>query len=130
MKINRKLIENIIRESLSNLMEEEFTEDFDNVAKEYANKHVKEYGTYDIIQVPEYCLPYLVNGDMEEYSDAELDMMQRAEEKYSGKLINGLSLGDVCIPEDDVYPSFCSGRDDILNTKGIDCYTFFIPLIS
>ena len=99
-----------------------------NIVKETLNRVLKEsYDSYTEVTVPDYCLPYLVNGDMDSYDEEELQAMQEFEQEWQGKLANGLNIGDVCIPLDGREPSFRSSND-IFGNLGCDCYRFLVPL--
>jgi hypothetical protein len=96
---------------------------YQNVPDEFVEK-VGENG-YDVL-VPDWCLPYLVNGDRENYEDDEIAAMDAFVEKYNGKLAHGLNAGDACMPMDGEEPSFYT-HNDITGNEGCDCYRVFLP---
>ncbi|MBP5724290.1 MAG: hypothetical protein J6X18_12060, partial [Bacteroidales bacterium] len=96
---------------------------YQNVPDEFVEKH-GENG-WDVL-VPEHCLMYLVNGDLEGYTDEEMKQMQAFEDEFDGKLIGGLRVGDCCVPMDGEEPGFYS-HNDVYGNIGCDCYRFFIP---
>lgn len=97
---------------------------YQNVPDEFVES-LGENG-YEVI-VPDYCLPYLVNGDMEGYEEDEIQEMQEFEKRFQGKLKNGLNAGDCCIPRDGESPSLY-GRNDVFHgDMGSECYRFFLP---
>lgn len=86
---------------------------YQNVPDEFVEK-LGENG-YEVI-VPDYCLPYLVNGDTEGYSEEDLKDMQEFERRFQGKLAHGLTVGDCCIPRDGEEPTLYS-REDVFKGK-------------
>jgi hypothetical protein len=96
---------------------------YQNVPDDFVEK-VGENG-YDVL-VPDWCLPYLVNGDRENYEDDEIAAMDAFVEKYNGKLAHGLNAGDACMPMDGEEPSFYT-HNDITGNEGCDCYRVFLP---
>ncbi|MBP5722761.1 MAG: hypothetical protein J6X18_04190 [Bacteroidales bacterium] len=98
---------------------------YQNVPDEFVEK-LGENG-YEVI-VPDYCLPYLVNGDLEGYTDEEIQDMQNFEKRFQGKLAYGLNVGDCCVPRDGEEPTLY-GREDVFKGKdmGAECYRFFLP---
>lgn len=96
---------------------------YQNVPDDFVEK-VGENG-YDVL-VPDWCLPYLVNGDRENYEDDEIAAMDAFVEKYNGKLAYGLNAGDACMPMDGEEPSFYT-HNDITGNEGCDCYRVFLP---
>lgn len=96
---------------------------YQNVPDEFVEK-VGENG-YEVL-VPDWCLPYLINGDRENYEDDEIAAMDAFVEKYNGKLAHGLNAGDACMPMDGEEPSFYT-HNDITGNEGCDCYRVFLP---
>ena len=96
---------------------------YQNVDDDFVEK-VGENG-YDVL-VPDWCLPYLVNGDRENYEDDEIAAMDAFVEKYNGKLAHNLYVGDACMPMDGEEPSFYT-HNDITGNEGCDCYRVFLP---
>ena len=121
MKISEKQLSSIVRESVYRILNEH---QFDNVKDDSI---VDKYENYDVVNVPDWCLPYLVNGETYGYTEEELTAMQRFEQRFEGKIINGMNVGDLCVPEDDAEPSF-TRSNDVMGKLGDFCYTFFIPL--
>ena len=97
---------------------------YQNVPDEFVES-LGENG-YEVI-VPDYCLPYLVNGDMEGYEEDEIQEMQEFEKRFQGKLKNGLTAGDCCIPRDGESPSLYGRNDVFKGDMGSECYRFFLP---
>ena len=130
IKLNESQLRNIIKESIKKVLKETFDElDSDyNVFDNVYNDFVKTLnGNYIEVNVPDYCLPYLVNGDTESYTDEEIEAMDAFQEEYTGKLKNGLNVGDCCIPLDGQEPHF-ERRPDITSFGACDCYRFCLPL--
>lgn len=96
---------------------------YQNVPDEFVEE-VDENG-YDVL-VPDWCLPYLLNGDRDIYEDDEIAAMDAFVEKYNGKLAHGLNAGDACMPMDGEEPSFYT-HNDITGNEGCDCYRVFLP---
>ena len=120
-----KRIRNIVKETLNRVLKESYDSyEYDNVE----DSDIERFNdNYTEVTVPDYCLPYLVNGDMDNYDEEELEAMQEFEQEWQGKLANGLNIGDVCIPLDGREPSFRSSND-IFGNIGSDCYRFLVPL--
>lgn len=96
---------------------------YQNVPDEFVEK-VGENG-YEVL-VPDWCLPYLVNGDRDNYEDDEIAAMDAFVEEYNGKLAHNLYVGDACMPMDGEEPSFYT-HNDITGNEGCDCYRVFLP---
>lgn len=96
---------------------------YQNVSDDFVEK-VGENG-YDVL-VPDWCLPYLINGDRDVYEDDEIAAMDAFVEKYNGKLAHNLYVGDACMPMDGEEPSFYT-HNDITGNEGCDCYRVFLP---
>lgn len=96
---------------------------YQNVPDEFVEK-ISENG-YDVL-VPDWCLPYLINGDRDNYEDDEIAAMDAFVEKYNGKLAHNLYVGDACMPMDGEEPSFYT-HNDITGNEGCDCYRVFLP---
>ena len=79
------------------------------------------------VWVPDYCLPYLVNGDMDIYDEDEIAEMQAFEKRFEGKLLKGMNAGDFCIPKDGESPSLVGKNDVFPKDMGAECYKFFLP---
>ena len=71
MKISEKQLRSIVRESVYRILNEH---QFDNVKDDSI---VDKYENYDVVNVPDWCLPYLVNGETYGYTEEELTAMQR-----------------------------------------------------
>lgn len=97
---------------------------YQNVDDEFVEK-CGENG-YEVL-VPDYCLPYLVNGDMDVYDEDEIAEMQAFEKQFDGKLINGMNAGDFCIPMDGEEPALVGKNDVFPKDMGAECYKFFLP---
>jgi hypothetical protein len=98
--------------------------EYDNVE----NSDIENFNdNYTEVIVPDYCLPYLVNGDMDIYNDEEIQAMQEFEDEWQGKLANGLNIGDICIPLDGRDPYF-THSNDVFGNLGCECYRFLVPL--
>lgn len=95
---------------------------YDNVTE----AELSRFADYYQVTVPESCIPYLVNGDTEGYSEEEIARMDEFTEKYSGKLSGGLLPGDCCVPREDASPSF-TPYNDIYGWQGADTYRFALP---
>ena len=106
-----------------NIFGEADDDGFDNMEADDV-KRLK--GNYYEVAVPEYCLPYLVNGDTDNYTDEEIEAMKAFENEFNGKLANGLTVGDCCIPLDGASPSFCY-RNDVTKSD-CNCYIFCLPM--
>jgi hypothetical protein len=123
--IIRKSVKRIISESggrLNESMLKDYNE-FDNVPDDFVESLD---GQYYEVTVPDWCLPYLVNGDEEGYTEEEIAMMDNFIDSFDGKLWYGLNVGDACIPMDGVSPSFCSRND--VGGDACDCYRFCLPM--
>lgn len=125
VKLNEAQLKKIVAESVKRTLKElHDTPLYDNVD----NSDIAKFGNnYIELKVPDFCLPYLVNGDTEGYSEQEIEQMVELERKFNGKLLNGLHIGDICIPLDGRQPSF-SRYNDVLNCGGSMIYTFLVPL--
>lgn len=127
IRLNEEQLRSIVAESVKRVLREMSWEDspeFDNVE----NSDIPRYnGNYTEVIVPSHCLSYLVNGDMSGYEDNEIRAMQAFENKWQGKLANGLNIGDICVPLDGREPSF-SPNNDVYGREGADCYKFLVPL--
>lgn len=97
---------------------------YQNVDDDFVEK-VGENG-YEV-WVPDYCLPYLVNGDMDVYDEDEIAEMQAFEKQFDGKLLNGMNAGDFCIPMDGEEPALVGKNDVFPKDMGAECYKFFLP---
>ena len=97
--------------------------EFDNVPDDFVESLD---GQYYEVTVPDWCLPYLVNGDEEGYTEEEIGMMDNFINSFNGKLWYGLNVGDACVPMDGVSPSFCSSND--VGGDACDCYRFCLPM--
>jgi hypothetical protein len=97
----------------------------DNMDPESAMKFMQ--GNYDIVKVPVYYINYLVNGDVGDLSDEEVAAIDEFQDRFDGKVINGLNVCDVCTPTDEAQPSFYASND-VDGNMGADCYRFLIPL--
>lgn len=97
---------------------------YQNVDDDFVEK-VGENG-YEV-WVPDYCLPYLVNGDMDVYDEDEIAEMQAFEKQFDGKLLNGMNACDFCIPMDGEEPALVGKNDVFPKDMGAECYKFFLP---
>lgn len=125
IKLTESDLHDIIKESVKNILKENYdVPEFDNVD----NSDIEGFnGNYTEVTVPDYCLPYLVNGTTENYDDEELNAMQEFESKWNGKLANGLNIGDVCVPLEGRDPSF-THSNDVFGNISDNCYRFLVPL--
>lgn len=117
--LNENDLKNLIRETISEMGE---VNEFDNVPNDFVEKL---NGQYYEVYVPDWCLPYLVNGTTENYTDEEIEMMQQFEREYNGKLWHGLQVGDACVPMDGASPNFY-GKNDV-GGGAAECYKFCLP---
>lgn len=76
------------------------------------------------VRVPSWCLPYLVNGKTEGYSNEEIKKMDSFVSRFEGELANGLNAGDYCVPMDGQEPSFSWWND--VDEYGAECFYFFL----
>ena len=131
--LNEDKLKGIIRESVKRIISEiggrlnesmlkDYNE-FDNVPDDFVESLD---GQYYEVTVPDWCLPYLVNGDEEGYTEEEIGMMNNFIDSFNGKLWYGLNVGDACVPMDGVSPSFCSSND--VGGDACDCYRFCLPM--
>ena len=125
IRLTESKLNRIIKESVKKILKEHYdVPEFDNVD----NSDIEGFnGNYLEVTVPDYCLPYLVNGDTEGYDEDELNAMQKFESKWNGKLANGLNIGDVCVPLEGRDPSF-THSNDIFGKISCVCYRFLVPL--
>ncbi len=131
--LNEDKLKGIIKESVKRIISEsggmlnesmlkDYNE-FDNVPDDFVESLD---GQYYEVTVPDWCLPYLVNGDEEGYTEEEIRMMDNFIDSFNGKLWYGLNAGDACVPMDGVSPSFCSRND--VGGGACDCYRFCLPM--
>lgn len=122
IRLRESDLHRIIKESVRKILSEQY--EYDNID----DTDIEQFNdNYTEVTVPDFCLPYLVNGDTEGYDDEELEAMQNFEKEWQGKLANGLNIGDICIPQDGKSPSFRS-YNDVFGNIGCDCYRFLVPL--
>ena len=121
MRITEGQIKQIIKECVYKILNEH---QFDNVENDNI---ANNYENYDVVYVPDWCLDYLVNGETQGYTEEELMAMQNFENKFAGKIVNGLNIGDICVPLDGAEPSF-ERENSVTGREGSMCYTFFVPL--
>lgn len=125
IRLTESELKHIISESTKKIVNEErnsYGHEFDNVSDDFVESL---NGNYYDVYVPDWCLGYLVNGDLEGYDENEIAMMQNFEREFEGKLRGGLRVGDCCIPMDDASPSF--QRDNSVGGLACDCYHFCLP---
>ena len=122
IRLTESDLHQIVKESVKTLLKEDY--EYDNVE----DSDIERFnGNYTEVTVPDYCLPYLVNGDMDIYNDDEVEAMKEFEREWNGKLANGLNIGDVCVPLEEREPSFMPSND-VFGYVGCDCYRFLVPL--
>lgn len=94
-----------------------------NVENDFVGK-LKDW--YEV-KVPEWCLPYFANGELEGYTEEEIRQMDKFNEKYKGKLLGGMNAEDCCIPLEGESPDFTT-ENDITGKEGSDTYKFCLPI--
>lgn len=110
-------MKNIISEAVCDQTE------FANVDNDFVQKLNGNY--YEVV-VPDSCLPYLINGETEGYTEDELNDMDEFVGYFNGKLRDNLQVDSCCIPLDGESPDFYP-FNDVYGNVGCDCYKFCLP---